>query len=60
MESSPAPHEGFANDEGSEPQPETTMLRFKRLTTRLFGLDQDESREASEEDQAERPANRDR
>jgi len=22
-------------------QPEGTMLRFKRLTTRLFGLDQD-------------------
>ena len=59
MEPSPAPHESPAKGE-AEPKPESTLLRFKRLTTRLFGVDQGEFREALSRDEVERRAKRGR
>jgi hypothetical protein len=59
MEPSPAPHESPDKGEASEP-PESTLLRFKRLTTRLFGMDRDEFRDALKKDEAERRAKRGR
>jgi len=59
MEPSPAPHEGPAKAAESEPK-ESTLLRFKRLTTRLFGVNRDEFQEALKRDEAERRAKRGR
>jgi hypothetical protein len=59
MEPSPAPHESPAKGAESD-QPETTLLRFKRLTTRLFGVNRDEFQEALKKDEAERRAKRGR
>ncbi len=59
MEPSPAPHESPAKGE-AEPKAESTLLRFNRLTTRLFGVDQGEFRKALEKDEEERRAKRGR
>lgn len=58
MEPSPQPDESPDQAAASEPPKETTLLRFKRLTTRLFGVNRDESREALKKDEAERRAKR--
>lgn len=60
MEPSPAQHEGPAKDAASEPERESTLLRFKRLTTRLFGVNRDEFLEALKKEEAERRAKRGR
>jgi len=60
MEPSPAPHESPAKDAASEPRQESTLLRFKRLTTRLFGVDRDEFQDALKKDEEERRAKRGR
>ncbi len=60
MEPPPQPRESPDKAEASEPPKESTLLRFKRLTTRLFGVDRDEFQEALKKAEAERRAKRGR
>lgn len=56
MEPLQAPHESPGKGEGrTEPG---SLSRFRRLTTRLFGVDQDAFREARSKDEAERQEKR--
>lgn len=45
----PTPSQDDPGKARAEPERETTLLRLKRLTTRLFGLNRDEYRKPPED-----------
>ena len=60
MEPSPAPHESPAKVAAKEKVEPGSLSRFKKLATRLFGVERTEFQEALEKDEAERRAKRGR
>jgi hypothetical protein len=60
MQPSQPPTESPDKGEAIGPKRESTLLRFKRLTTHLFGVDRTEFQDALKKDEEERRAKRGR
>jgi len=60
MQPSPAPHESPAKAAGKETVETGSLSRFRKLATRLFGVDRVEFQKALDKDEEERRAKRGR